>query len=396
MENKAAKTKNFILYFALTVVGIYFFFTALIEAKSFFAPLTIGVLLAMLVVPVAKKLEGWGVARGWAAFFSDLILIGFTILLFWVIGLQIKKIQEDWPQLKKELINQAESLDSTLDQFSWLRGSKGVSIENQLRQMTESGDTDKQNTEKEAGNNPQGSDIGTTSIWSVLKSFFGFLGSMLLVFIYVFFFLLYRDKFKKSIYRFAPEGKNEKTKSILLNSGRIAQQYLWGKFILILFLMVFYSIGLTLSGVKYAIFISVIAAVLSLIPYLGNIIGAVFAFLMAILASGSGLGPIIGVAITFSITQFVESYILEPYIVGHKVDMNPVMTIIVVVFGEFIWGITGMILAIPLLGIVKVICDRIEILHPIGYTIGEEGIEGGGNIFTRFGKWIKNKFSGNG
>ncbi|MGK7390378.1 MAG: AI-2E family transporter, partial [Candidatus Cyclobacteriaceae bacterium M2_1C_046] len=96
-----------------------------------------------------------------------------------------------------------------------------------------------------------------------------------------------------------------------------------------------------------------------------------------------------------SITQFVESYILEPYIVGHKVDMNPVMTIIAVVFGEFIWGVPGMVLAIPVLGIVKVICDRIEVLQPVGYAIGEEGIEGGDNIFTKFGKWVKSKFHKN-
>lgn len=421
MDNKIEKTKSFILYFALTVVGIYFFFLAIVEAKSFFVPLVTGLLLAMLVVPVAKKLESWGVTRGWAALFSDLLLIGFTVLLFWVIGLQIEKIQEDWPQLKKELVRQAKVVDEKLDQFSWLKGQRGISFEEEIKQVTASplqpssqqvAGTSVQNdsipsttpvqgkNEKVTANNQNTADNGRTSIskssiLSVLKSFFGLLGTMLLIFIYIFFFLLYRDKFKKSLYRFSPNEKNEKTKSIILHSGMVAQQYLWGKFILIIFLAVLYSIGLTISGVKYAIFISVIAAVFSLLPYIGNVIGFIFAAIMALLASGAGLGPLIGVAITFSITQFVESYILEPYIVGHKVDMNPVMTIIAVVFGEFIWGVPGMVLAIPVLGIVKVICDRIEVLQPVGYAIGEEGIEGGDNIFTKFGKWVKSKFHKN-
>ncbi|MGK7389410.1 MAG: AI-2E family transporter [Candidatus Cyclobacteriaceae bacterium M2_1C_046] len=317
MDNKIEKTKSFILYFALTVVGIYFFFLAIVEAKSFFVPLVTGLLLAMLVVPVAKKLESWGVTRGWAALFSDLLLIGFTVLLFWVIGLQIEKIQEDWPQLKKELVRQAKVVDEKLDQFSWLKGQRGISFEEEIKQVTASplqpssqqvAGTSVQNdsipsttpvqgkNEKVTANNQNTADNGRTSIskssiLSVLKSFFGLLGTMLLIFIYIFFFLLYRDKFKKSLYRFSPNEKNEKTKSIILHSGMVAQQYLWGKFILIIFLAVLYSIGLTISGVKYAIFISVIAAVFSLLPYIGNVIGFIFAAIMALLASGAGLGP---------------------------------------------------------------------------------------------------------
>lgn len=406
------RIKNFILYSTLTVVGLYFLFGALIYAKSFFVPLVIAILLAMLVVPVASKLEKLGVSRGWAAFFSDLLLVGFTVLLLWVVGLQIKKIKEDWPQLKKELVKQSKKLDKSLDQFSWLQGNKGISFEQKLKSFTNQGQQSETNTGNKdstqkgeaQSDSPSQSATGQTAkseggqgmsgsgIRSVLKSFFGFIGSMLLVFIYIFFFLLYRSKFKKSLLKFVPDQHKENTREIVNDSAHIAQQYLWGKFILIIFLAIFYSIGLSIAGIKYAIFISVIAAVLSLLPYIGNIIGAIFAAVMALLATGSGMGPLIGVTITFSITQFIESYILEPYIVGHKVDMNPVMTIVVVVFGEFIWGLPGMILAIPVLGIVKVIADHISYLRPIGYTIGEEGIEGGDNFFEEFEKWIKKKF----
>src|SRR5690606_10976306 len=107
-------------------------------------------------------------------------------------------------------------------------------------------------------------------------------------------------------------------------------------------------------GLKHALFISLIAALFSLIPYVGNIIGLVLAIAMSFLSQGD-TGQIIGILIVFSIAQFVESYFLEPFIVGAEVDLNPVIVIVGVVLGGIVWGVMGMILAIPLLGICKVV-----------------------------------------
>src|SRR5690606_22248956 len=93
---------------------------------------------------------------------------------------------------------------------------------------------------------------------------------------------------------------------------------------------------------------------LSLVPYIGNIIGYGIALLMGVL-SGNGMGIIIGVSIVFAITQFIESYILEPFVVGEKVDLNPTLTIIGVVMFGMLWGLAGMFIAIPAMGILKVI-----------------------------------------
>lgn len=401
-------SKRIILYGGIIVIGIYFLFLGVIKAKAFLVPLIIAILLAMLVVPLANKLESWGMNRGWSSFVSDLVLIGFTVLLFWLIGMQVNKVQEDWPTLQKQLIKTSQRMDKALDNYSWAVG-KRVDLEKELRELTDEESQKSRDTtsstdgfstkslntsEKKQDKGGSGISSGTVSqAWSLLKSVFGFLGSMLLVFIYIFFFLLYRSKFYKAAMHFASDKRKTRTQNILKDSTGIAQQYLVGKVILILFLAVLYSIGLTISGIKYAILISIIAAVLSLIPYLGNVIGATFALIMAVLASGGGLGPIIGVVVTFSITQFVESYILEPFVVGDKVDLNPTMTIVAVVFGEFIWGVPGMILAIPVLGIGKVIFDHIPALQPLGYTVGEEDINHGDSSFDKIKNWAKKKFS---
>ena len=126
-----------------------------------------------------------------------------------------------------------------------------------------------------------------------------------------------------------------------------------------------------ISGIEHAIIISVLAAILTLLPFIGNVIGFLLALGMALL-SGVDTWGVVGVVITFSVAQFVESYILEPYVVGDKLDLSPIMVILVVLLGETIWGLAGLAIAIPLLGIVKVICDHVPVLEPLGYLLGQE------------------------
>lgn len=236
-----------------------------------------------------------------------------------------------------------------------------------------------------------------SSAGSFISSFFNFMGTFLLIFVYIFFFLLYRNKFKNSILKMVPDEKRDLTREILTESADISQQYLFGRLLLILFLAIIYSIGLSISGVQHAILVSILAAVLSLLPYIGNIIGYALAVGMA-LFSGSGAMGVLGVTITFAIAQFIESYILEPYIVGEKVALNPVFTIIVVVLGGAVWGVIGMLIAIPALGIIKIVFDHIPALSPLGYLFGEEDIgdenqEDEGNFFDKTKKWALNKFN---
>lgn len=227
-------------------------------------------------------------------------------------------------------------------------------------------------------------------VGSAVLGFFGFLGTSLLTLVYIFFFLLYRRQFRNSILNFVPEERKQRTDRILRGISSVTQNYLLGKLILIICLAILYSVGLTISGVKQAILISILAAVLSLVPYIGNIIGFVLALALGMF-SGGGSGAIAGIAITFAVAQFVESYVLEPYIVGEKVKLHPVFTIIAVIIGEQVWGVIGMVIGIPLLAVVKVIADHVPVLHPLGYALGEHkdpGKKDKKGFFTK----VKQKF----
>jgi predicted PurR-regulated permease PerM len=132
-----------------------------------------------------------------------------------------------------------------------------------------------------------------------------------------------------------------------------------------------YAIGFSIAGVKNAFFFAVLCGLLEIVPFIGNITGTALTLSMS-LVQGGGMNLVIGILITYIVVQFIQTYIIEPLVVGAEVNINPLFTILGLVAGEMLWGIAGMVLAIPLMGITKVICDHIVPLQPFGYLIGEE------------------------
>lgn len=373
------KAKRIVFTSTVIVVGLYFLFLGLSKAQGFLAPVVVAVLLALLMVPVSRKLEKWGIKRGWAAFVCDVILIAFFAGLFLVVSLQVRNAADQWPQMKKKIQPKIEQLQDYISRHTnFSKEEQEKKLNKALpggssSQPSSSSEQEQQQSGDHSGGG-QGSSSGMKSVakgvGSAVLAFIGFLGTSLLTFVYIFFFLLYRRQFRKAILNFAPEDKRQKTDDVLGGIGDVAQNYLFGKFILIIFLAVIYGVGLSISGVQQAILISILAAVLSLIPYIGNIIGFVLALALGLFSGGSS-GVVLGIVITFAVAQFIESYILEPYIVGERVKLHPVFTIIAVILGEHVWGVVGMVVGIPLLAVVKVISDHVPVLHPLSYALGE-------------------------
>lgn len=375
-----SNAKQLILIISLILAGTYFLFEGLVKAKTFLAPLVVAILLALLMIPVSRKLESWGIKRGWAAFICDLIVLAFFAGLFFIISAQVQSIVKDWPQIKEKLKPKIEQVQQYIGRHTNMSTAE---VKQKLKENI-SGDAG-----QGTGSSTQSTQSSGLGIGSAVSRFFSFLGTSLLTFVYIFFFLLYREKFRLSALRFFPPEKQGNAKEVIHDSGKVSQNYLLGKLIMIIILAILYSIGLSVSGIQHAILISIIAAVLSLLPYIGNIIGFGLALAMGLFSGGS-TNALIGITITFAIAQFVESYILEPYIVGHQVDLHPVFTIIVVVLGGHLWGIVGMIIAIPVFGIFKVIFDHVPILNPLGYLLGEK--DGSSDQENNFFQRVYKKF----
>lgn len=383
------KVKNILLYTTLFILGSYFLFDGLAVAKGFLIPVSIAVLLSLLMLPLCRWLEGKGISRGWAVLVCDLCILLAIMGLFFLVSAQIKNIVDDWPQLKKQVQPKMERMQQFFEDKTGLDADPHIqSFMEQVPFSTQS----VPEGETQAGDQAKSRDT-ENEVTTLAKSaigLFGIFAATLLVLVYVFFFMYFRRKFRKFILMAVPASGREKAEDTLRKTSTVAMNYLVGKGVLIIFLAALYGIGLSIVGIEYALLISIIAALLSLIPYIGNVIGGGMAMLLG-LVTGGGFEAAIGVLIVFSIIQFIESYILEPFVVGHKVDLNPAFTIIVVVLGGAVWGVAGMVVAIPYLAILKVVMDHIEPLKPYGYLIGEEEDEKNGGWLDKFENWFDKK-----
>ena len=123
-----------------------------------------------------------------------------------------------------------------------------------------------------------------------------------------------------------------------------------------LFLFGIYYLGFTLGSVPYALFLAVFGALFSIIPYVGNIIGGGVAVILSFLYAGST--PALIVVAVISLAQLVENYILTPLVIGDETDMNPFITVFGIILFSMLWGTVGAIIALPLIGVIKVIFEN--------------------------------------
>jgi len=228
--------------------------------------------------------------------------------------------------------------------------------------------TPKEQTEIVKQQSQHGGSSGLAS--TLVSTVTGIAVDVILTLVYIFLFLYFRGHIRNFIYKIVPQDERSNTRKVITDSAKVGQQYITGVGSMIVILWIMYSIGFSIVGVKSAIFFAILCGLLEIIPFIGNLTGTAITVLLTI-AQGGNTGMVAGVIITYAIVQFIQSYLLEPLVVGSEVNINPLFTIMVLVLGELLWGIPGMILAIPLLGILKIVFDHIEPLKPYGYLIGE-------------------------
>lgn len=204
-----------------------------------------------------------------------------------------------------------------------------------------------------------------------MSSISGFLVNTLLVLVYLFLFLYFRKHLKNSILKLVPQAEKSRTNKIIHDSTSVSQKYLSGLSMMIVILWIMYGIGFSVAGVKNAFFFAILCGLLEVVPFVGNITGTVLT-IIASMATGGSSNVIIGILIVYGLVQFIQTYILEPLVVGEEISINPLFTIIGLVVGELVWGIPGMVMALPVLGMVKVIFDNIDALKPYGFLIGSQ------------------------
>jgi predicted PurR-regulated permease PerM len=339
---KLQRTIYILLFFILSFAGLYF-------AGPFLIPITLAAVFSMLFIRFCNWLERKGMNRGVA---SLLCIVGFVLaiaLVVFLLGWQLNGLVENIDAMKQRMV----SLFSNFQH--WIYEKAGIDLKQQKEMIKE-----------QAGSSGSGNMLA-----SFAGGVMGILVNTVLVLVYMFLFLLYRSHIKKFILKLVPRDEKSNADGVVHQSGNVAQRYLSGLATMIVVLWIMYGIGFSIVGVESAIFFAVLCGILEIIPFVGNLTGTSVT-LLSVLAQGGNSQMVIGVLITYALVQFIQTYILEPLIVGEQVNINPLFTILAIVLGEMVWGVAGMILAIPLLGMLKIVCDHVPDLQPYGFLIGSE------------------------
>lgn len=325
---------------------IFLIIAGLIFAKEFLMPIFIGGILATLFIPFCNFLEKKHFNKGLSAFICLLMLLLIFSSIILLVSLKISELVND-----AELIKQ-KAIDSGIQLQEYIFNHLGISLEKQSQIL-------------------QSEQPSISSIMQFTFSSLSYLiTNVILVLAYFFFLLYYRVHFKQFFLKLTAAEKRDEMSQILSKATNVSQQYLLGMSKMIVCLWLMYGVGFSILGVKNAIFFAVLCGLLEIVPFIGNITGTSLTVLVTGL-HGASLSLLGGIVLIYAIVQFIQGWVLEPLILGPQVKINPLFTIIALVVGELLWGISGIVLAIPITAMLKIVCDYIEPLKPYGFLIGE-------------------------
>jgi predicted PurR-regulated permease PerM len=321
-----------------------------VAGKTLFIPLMIAIFFTFLLFPISARLERKKIPRAVAIIISIIIAILFFGGLIFFFITQVNSFMDDLPQIKTSLVKKGTAI------LNWVEQRTRVTQQEQIEWL-------KSKLSETGSNSP-------TMILGIFSATGTLIALMALIPLYIFFLTYLREKYIQFIHLVFKE-QSDKTIQILKDISTVSRKYLKGILIDVLILSVLGSIGYLLLGIKHAILFAVLAALLNIIPYVGVAIGSILPVMMALITkddAGIALGAL-GVAL---LVQFIDNNFISPIVVGSSVSLNPLTAIIALIIGAIVWGIAGMILAIPLTGMIKVICDQIQSLKPYGFLLGEE------------------------
>jgi predicted PurR-regulated permease PerM len=352
MDLKAFNNFPFYIKLAAVLFSLIAIGFIVITAKEILAPLIFSCLFSILLLPVAAFFEyKLRLPRSAASMVAVVLLLTFIGALIYVIGSQIADLFKEWPQF------QAQMKNSLWEFRGWVQDNFHVTRGKQLRVANEA-------TSKVLS--PDTAAVGATvlSVSSIVLF-------LVFTFIYTFFFLLYRTlilKFLESV--FLKENKST-VYEIVEQVQHMIRKYIVGLLIEMAIVAIGVSAAFTFMGVRYAILLGLLTGLLNIIPYIGIFTALVISAVVT-LGTSPDATQAVWVIVTLVVTHLIDSNVLLPMVVGSKVRINALITVLGVVAGEMIWGIPGMFLSIPCIAVLKIIFDRVESLQPWGIILGDE------------------------
>lgn len=343
---------NYLSLFAkasTSLIGIVMLLAVLYILQSIIVPLLFSIIIAIVLHPVVNLFTRLKINRVIAIsitlLLAVIVLAALGILLF----MQVSRFSESWPLL-------LDKFTSVLNDFSvWSSGYFDI---NPLRIQEWIAQT--KNDIIDSGLSSLGQVIVTVSGWFVV---------LFLVPVYIFLILFYQPLILDFIHKLFNNSQQSRLSEMITQSKAVVQSYLLGLFAEFIILLILYFLAFIILGIEYAILLAVVGALLNLIRYIGPLV-ALIMFMAFALATKTPV-YVFYVFVAHIIIQILDNFYVVPKVVASRVKINALFSIVIIIAGYELWGLSGMFLAIPLLAIIKLIFDNIEPLKPWGFLLGD-------------------------
>ncbi|HAH25208.1 MAG TPA: AI-2E family transporter [Prolixibacteraceae bacterium] len=331
------------------LVGLYVLIEILYHLKGIFAPLVFAMVIAIVLNPLVNFIVRFKINRIVAIIMAIFVVFLIIATVFFLLFSQISRFSESWPNL----------LDRSTTMFNqtiaWFSSYFDVDIENIQNWILKAKDEFQK--------------ASSALIESTLLSVGSLMLVVFLIPVYVFLFLYYKLLLRGFIYRLFGPAHESKLSEVILQTESMIQHYLVGLLIEAVIIATLNSIGLLILGIDFAIMLGIIGALVNVIPFIGGIVAVALPMLVAIATKPSGVYALYVMAVYYFI-QLIDNHYIIPTIVASKVKINALFSIVIILGGNALWGISGMFLSLPILAILKIIFDHIQPLEPWGYLLG--------------------------
>ncbi len=334
---------------AMLMLLLFLLFYVIYLGQPILLPLGFSFLFAVLLRPLEAALLRLRIPRVIS------ILLVITIALLVVIGIiifissQIASFMSDIPAVKRNLEDLGRQSQRWIDQTFHLTARQQDVLLAQAK--------------SETVNN-----LGAMGTFSIITTS---LATVTLIPVYVFLFMYYRTLLLRFVTQLFANEHLPKVEEIIREIRYVVQHYITGLLTETTIVAILNTVGLVLIGAPYAVLLGLVGAILNLIPYIGGLLAIILTALLTFTNTGSAETMTWSI-IVYLLVQFIDNNFLVPYIIGSRVKLNALFSIVGVLSGGALCGIGGMFLSIPIIAIFKVICDRIDDLKPWGQLLGDD------------------------
>lgn len=322
--------------------------------RNLFIPISFALLISFILYPICRWLESKGFNRALAIAVSLSLLVMLGVLLVALLASQFISFLDEWPLLQTKFDRSINEVSKTLAEVFSI--SKDQQEQWVAKMMEQSG----------------------TNLLAVLKNAISVsaFSTVLLVLIPVYAALLlyYRQYWMKVLGRIFPRERSESLHTMISLSIDAYYNFVKGMAVVYLVVGSLNSIGLMLLGIPHAILFGFIAAILTIVPYVGIVAGSVLPMAVAWITYDSIWYPI-GIAGVFTVVQYLEANVIFPIAVSSRLNVNTLVMLVVIFAGGILWGVAGMILFVPFLGIVKLVADHNPKWKTVSMLLGVENAE---------------------